>query len=71
MRSVLCFLLSLTLLFSLIFAGSAPQGPVLPPARVSAWWGLLFPGLFGLDGHETVTFSWPVLLRVLGFFRLA
>lgn len=71
MRSVLCFLLSLTLLFSLIFAGSAPQGPALPPARVSAWWGLLFPGLFGLDGGETVTFSWPVLQRVLGFFRLA
>ena len=71
MRSVLCFVLSLTLLFSLIFAGSAPRGPPCPPARVSAWWGLLFPGLFGLGGHETVTFSWPVLQRVLGFFRLA
>ena len=71
MRSVLCFLLSLALLFSLILAGSAPQAPALPAGRQSAWWGLLFPGLFGLDGSETVTFSWPLLERVLGLIRLA
>ncbi len=71
MRAVLCMLLSISLLFSLIFAGSAPQGPALPPGRSAAWWGLLFPGLFGLDGGDTVTFSWPILQRVLGLFRLA
>lgn len=64
MRAVLCFILSLSLLFSLIFVGSAPRQPALPAGRVSAWWGLLFPGLFGLDGDEKVTFSWPLLERM-------
>ena len=70
MRPVLCCLLSLCLLFSLIFAGSIPRQPALPAGRAAAWWGLLFPGLFGLDGDENVIFSWPLLERVgriLGF----
>ena len=71
MRALLCFLLSLSLLFSLIFAGSAPQTTALPPGRPTAWWGLLFPGLWGLDGNETVTFSWPVIEHIVSWFRRA
>lgn len=68
MRSLLCALLSLALICSLICAGSSPL-PASPPAgRPAAWWGLLFPGFFGLDGEESVTFSWPVIEYVKGWF---
>lgn len=65
MRDVFCMLLALTLLFTLTLAASRPA---LPPGREAAWWGLLFPDLWGGEG-ETVTFSWPLLHRVLRVFR--
>ena len=71
MRSILCLLLSLSLLFSLIFAGSVPEVPALPAGHLTAWWGLLFPGLFGMDGDERVTFSWPIVEYIVGVFRKA
>ena len=71
MREILCFVLSVVLMVTLVLAGSLPGEKALPAGRSTAWWGLLFPGLFGLDGGDTVTFSWPILQRVLGLFRLA
>lgn len=69
MRDAMCFLLTMILLFSCLYAGGTPEA--LPPARQSAWWGLLFPGLFAQpsDGGDGVTFVWPLLRQVWGFFR--
>ncbi len=70
MRDAMCFLLTMILFFSCLYAGGAPEA--LPPARQSAWWGLLFPGLFARPGGgdgDGVTFVWPLLREVWGFFR--
>lgn len=68
MRDVLCYLLTLTLLFSCISIGSAP--PCLPPPREAAWWGLIFPGLCtDPEGGDSVTFDWPLLRRLMGVLR--
>lgn len=62
MREMLCLLLSITLLWGLVFAGGMPEALPLPPGRPSAWWGLLFPGLFSAPAEEDerVTFAWPL-----------
>ena len=68
MRDVVCFLLTLVLFCSAVFAGGVPD--LLPPGRTAAWWGLLFPGLLGApaDGGG-VTFTWPLLRQVWGLFQ--
>ncbi len=63
MRGAICILLSFMLLFTL---STCP-----PPAnaRLSAWWGLLFPQMFAIpDGSERVTFEWPLVMRVFRLF---
>ena len=70
MRSIFCLLLTFMLMAGLMLGGSMPDALPLPPGRSAAWWGLLFPGLFSqpvrLD--ERVTFTWPLLDYLRGFF---
>lgn len=62
MREILCFVLSVVLMVTLVLAGSLPGEKALPAGRSTAWWGLLFPALFGLeDGEGPVIFDWPVI----------
>lgn len=69
MRALLSLLLSVSLLFLLIFAGAGGRPAALP--RTSAWWGLLFPALFGQPGADApVTFTWPGVTYVLQVLRL-
>jgi len=70
MRTILCLALSLALFCLLVFGGSALPDAPLPPGRLTAWWGLLFPGLFSapVPGQEGVTFVWPVLDSLLRLF---
>ena len=69
MRDMICMLLSVMLLFVLVLGASQP--PALPAPRVSAWWGLLCPWLFGAPQEgDTVTFTWPVIQQIWGWLRL-
>ena len=51
----------------LICAAELP--PTALPARQSAWWSLICPGMLGKpDGTERVTFVWPALTWLRGIF---
>ena len=55
MKGVICMLLSVL--------------PTALPARQSAWWSLICPGMLGKpDGTERVTFVWPALTWLRGIF---
>ena len=63
MKGIICMLLSVLLFCLLICAAE------LPPARQSAWWSLICPGMLGKpDGTERVTFVWPALTWLRGIF---
>ncbi len=75
MRGTVCMLLSVVLFCLIVFGASQPPArPCVPPPS-SAWWGLFCPALFQLDGsaeeRDSVTFSWPLLRRLRGLFRLS
>ena len=67
MRDTLRALLALCLVCLIVFACAASAGRPAGP-RVSAWWGLLFPGLFAPD--EPVIFTWPLVEQVMRLLRL-
>ncbi len=63
MRGAVCILLSFMLIFTLSLC-DPPEN-----ARLSAWWGLLFPQMFMRDnGSEQVVFAWPLMMRVFRLF---
>ena len=65
MRNAVCILLSFMLLFT-VSTFDAPRD-----ARLSAWWGLLFPQLFMQpDGSERVTFVWPMWTQMIRFWGM-
>ena len=75
MRGTLCMLLSVMLFCLLIFGASLPPSLPAVSSPSAAWWGLFCPALFQVDSHavesDSVTFSWPLLNRLLCLFRLS